>query len=316
MSRRSPERSTPSRNLRYVTEVWRGSYPVCGSRHRRSRSQTRSSARRHSFEQNLCRGDLWYAGTLRNIRAGRRNNQKKFMADYPRRRGLAGRFFPVPHALPVAPALGLPLFLTRRHSPVLLLGLPLGPLPRLLSTRCTAVTLRGSLRMKGLLTPLQQTHARPRPACWMHASGCLLIFGSVCRTFRKAHGRYSSQKLMPRRGTSNSSPGRSSSFTDRGSRTGSTRRKHNLSQLTPQRAGLLSALYVTATKHWRPTLHWSATMDHPHSATDIQQQKSNKKPAFEATCKAPRRSSRLSPKASAQRLHQRNELASLARHAD
>jgi hypothetical protein len=28
-----------------------------------------------------------------------------------------------------------------------------------------------------------------------------LIFGSVCRTFRKAHGRYSSQKLMPRRGT-------------------------------------------------------------------------------------------------------------------
>ena len=135
------------------------------------------------------------------------------MADYPRRlvRGLAGRFFPVLHALPVAPALGLALFLTRRRGPVLLLGLPLGPLPRLLSTRGTAVTLRGSLRRKGLLTALQQTHPRPRPACWMHASGCLLIFGSVCRTFRKAHGRYSSQKLMPRRGTSNSSPGRSSS---------------------------------------------------------------------------------------------------------
>src|SRR2546429_7262191 len=125
------------------------------------------------------------------------------MADYPRRlvRGLAGRFFPVLHALPVAPALGLALFLTRRRGPVLLLGLPLGPLPRLLSTRGTAVTLRGSLRRKGLLTALQQTHPRPRPACWMHASGCLLIFGSVCRTFRKAHGRYSSQKLMPRRGT-------------------------------------------------------------------------------------------------------------------
>src|SRR5580693_5454191 len=38
--------------------VWRGSYPVYAFRHRRSRSQTRSSARRHSFEQNLCRGDL------------------------------------------------------------------------------------------------------------------------------------------------------------------------------------------------------------------------------------------------------------------
>src|SRR5205823_6344187 len=43
------------------------------------------------------------------------------------------------------------------------------------------------------------------------SSDLLLIFGRVGRTFRKAHGRYSSQKLMPRRGTSNSSPGRSSS---------------------------------------------------------------------------------------------------------
>jgi hypothetical protein len=154
-------------------------------------------------------GISWYAGTLRNIRADRRNNQKNFRADYPR--CLAGLFFPVPHALAVALALGLPLFLTRRRGPVLLLCFPLGPLPRLLSTPGTAVALRGLLRMKGLLTSLQQTHPRPRPTCWMHASGCLLIFGSVCRTFRKAHGRYSSQKLMPRRGTSNSSPGRSSS---------------------------------------------------------------------------------------------------------
>src|SRR5229473_8274925 len=121
------------------------------------------------------------------------------MADYPRGlvRGLAGRFFPVLHALPVAPTLCLPFFLTRRRDPVLLLGLPLGPLPRLLSTPGTAVALRGLLRMKGLLTALQQTHPRPRPPCWMHPSdpsSCLLIFGSVCRTFRKAHGRYSSQK--------------------------------------------------------------------------------------------------------------------------
>src|ERR1700675_942349 len=119
------------------------------------------------------------------------------MADDPRRlvRGLAGRFFPVPQALPVAPALGLPHFHTRRRGPVLLLCFPLGPLPRLLSTRGTAVALRGLLRMKGLLTALQQTHARPRPTCWIQASACLLIFGSVCRTFRKAHARYSSQKL-------------------------------------------------------------------------------------------------------------------------
>ncbi len=157
-----------------------------------------------------------YAGTVRSNRAGRRRNQKKIRADYPRRliRCLADRFFPAPHALPVAPALRLALLLTQRCGPVLLLGFPLGPLSRLLSTPVAAVALRGLLRMKGLLTSLQQTHPRPRPPCWMHPSapsGCLLIFGSVCRTFRKAHGRYSSQKLMPRRGTTNSSPGRSSS---------------------------------------------------------------------------------------------------------
>ena len=104
------------------------------------------------------------------------------MADDPRGllRGLAGRFFPVLHALPVAPALCLPLFLTRRRGPVLLLGLPLGPLPRVLSTRSTAVALQGLLRMKGLLTSLQQTRARPRPPCRTHVSpsGCLLILGT------------------------------------------------------------------------------------------------------------------------------------------
>src|SRR6266851_5380903 len=73
---------------------------------------------------------------------------------------------------------------------------------------------------------------------------------------------------MPRRGTSNSSPGRSISFTDRGSASGSTRLKQTLSQLTPQRPGLLSSTSVTATEHWRPTLHWSTTMDHPHFAAD------------------------------------------------
>ena len=31
--------------------------PVGGSRHRRSRSTTRSTARRHGFEQKRCRGD-------------------------------------------------------------------------------------------------------------------------------------------------------------------------------------------------------------------------------------------------------------------
>ena len=32
--------------------------PALGSRHRRSRSETRFIARRHSSEQNFCRGDI------------------------------------------------------------------------------------------------------------------------------------------------------------------------------------------------------------------------------------------------------------------
>ena len=123
--------------------------------------------------------------------------------------------------------------------------------------------------MKGLLTSLQQTHARPRPACRMHASACLLILGSVCRTFRKAHGRYSSQKLMPRRGTANSSPGRSRIRSPTvGQEHAPLGVKHTLPQLTPQPTGLLSSPSATATELWRSVLNWSATMDHSHSAAD------------------------------------------------
>ncbi len=125
--------------------------------------------------------------------------------------------------------------------------------------------------MKGLLTSLQQTHARPRPACRMHASACLLILGSVCRTFRKAHGRYSSQKLMPRRGTANSSPGRSRIRSPTvGQEHAPLGVKHTLPQLTPQPTGLLSSPSATATELWRSVLNWSATMDHSHSAADTQ----------------------------------------------
>jgi hypothetical protein len=112
-----------------------------------------------------------------------------------------GLFFPVPHALPIAPALRLPFFLAPRRGPVFLLRLPLGPLLRLLPALVTAITLRGLLRPKAGAASLQQTPPRSWPAHRARTSGCLLIFGIVCRTFRKAHGRWSSQKLMPRRGT-------------------------------------------------------------------------------------------------------------------
>jgi len=109
--------------------------------------------------------------------------------------------FSRPDALSIASALGLPLLLPRRRGPVFLLCFPFRPFPCLLSALLTAIALRGPLRMEGLLTTLQQTLSRSRPTCRTSTSASLLISWIVCRTFRKAHGRYCSQKLMPRRGT-------------------------------------------------------------------------------------------------------------------
>ena len=53
----------------------------------------------------------------------------------------------------------------------------------------------------------------------------------------------------------------------------STRRKHTLPQLIPwqghDRLARNSSPPLTATDYWWSGLHWTATMDHSHSATDI-----------------------------------------------
>ena len=122
--------------------------------------------------------------------------------------------------------------------------------------------------MKGLFTSLQQTHPPSRPACQMHVSACLLIFGSVCRTFRKAHGRYCSQKLMPRRGTLIPLRGAGFPFTDRGSKTPRGANTLYLNSLSTDTSRLTAFPPLTATAHWRSGLHWTATMDQSLPATD------------------------------------------------
>ena len=124
--------------------------------------------------------------------------------------------------------------------------------------------------MKGLLTSLQQTHPRPWPPGWLHASGCLLIFGTVCRTFRKAHGRYSSQKLMPRGGTLIPLRGAAVLFVHRPWISDKLQSAQTHSISTHSKTG--PAYYLrppsTATELWRSNLSWSETMAQSHPAAD------------------------------------------------
>ncbi len=76
MSRRSPERSTPSRILRYFTRC--GVAPTLSAAlaivvpaPKRAPAHAGTLSNRISAV-----GISWYAGTVRNNRAGRRNNQK------------------------------------------------------------------------------------------------------------------------------------------------------------------------------------------------------------------------------------------------
>ena len=108
-------------------------------------------------------------------------------------------------ARPVAAALRLPLLLAVRRPTITSPRLPLPPLPCLLPTRLAAIAGHRLLGPEGLLTALQQTPPRSRSAS--RALSALprrgpLILERICRIFRRAHGRWCSQKLMPRRGTS------------------------------------------------------------------------------------------------------------------
>lgn len=127
----------------------------------------------------------------RNSLAGRSNDQKKILSDYPR--GLSNClwlwWFPAPHPLPVAPALTVPFLLAQRRRPVSLLRLPPRPLPRRLPAAFAAIALVRLPGMKALLASFQQTTPHPRPACQSLPPTRLLIFGMTCRTLGKAHGR-------------------------------------------------------------------------------------------------------------------------------
>jgi hypothetical protein len=144
--------------------------------------------------------------TSRSSPAGRRRPRKKILSDDPR--GPSNRLFlggvAVPDALPVAPTLPVPFLFARPRGSVGLLALPPRPFPRRLPASIAAIALPRLPGTKALLTSFEQTAARPRPtfgALPPLARCCPLILERVCRIFRRAHGRWCSQKLMPRRGT-------------------------------------------------------------------------------------------------------------------
>ena|SRR6516225_5014708 len=123
---------------------------------------------------------------------GRKKNFGGPFSDDPRhlRNCLFLRRFPVPDALPVAPALPVPLLLALGRSPVSVLGLPPRPLPRSLPAAGAAIPLAHSLGAKALLASLQQATPPPRPAGRSFPPTDLLLLGTACRILGRAHGRY------------------------------------------------------------------------------------------------------------------------------
>ena len=137
---------------------------------------------------------------------------KKLLSDYPRgiRNGFVCWWFSAPDALPIAPALPVPLLFAGRSVPVSLLGFPPRPGPRRLPALLAAIALPRMSRPKVLLTSFEQTPPGAGPAHQPFASAALLIFGMACRTLGKAQGRSLLPEALPRRGL-HSSPGRSRS---------------------------------------------------------------------------------------------------------
>src|SRR5450759_3762615 len=109
-----------------------------------------------------------------------------FCSDYPR--GLVNCLwlwgFPAFHALPVAPALTVPLLLAGPGRPVSFLGLPARPFPRRFPARLAG--------RQALCAPFQHTTpgpgGTPRPTR-QSLPPTLLIFGMTCRILGRAHGR-------------------------------------------------------------------------------------------------------------------------------
>src|SRR3954451_844344 len=108
-----------------------------------------------------------------------------FCSDYPR--GIVNCPWlwglPAFHALPVAPALTVPLLLAGLGCPVSFLGLPSRPFPRRFPALFAAITLARLPGSEALIAPFQQTapHPRlPRRDCNNRRSKKFLHGSNVC----------------------------------------------------------------------------------------------------------------------------------------
>jgi hypothetical protein len=105
--------------------------------------------------------------------------------------------------LPIAAALGPPLLLAVQGLTIASPRLPPSPPAGFRLARLTAIARQRLLGPENLPAALQQTPPPARSAS--RALSALprrgpLILERICRIFRRAHGRWCSQKLMPRRG--------------------------------------------------------------------------------------------------------------------
>ena len=208
MSSQSPAPINTSRLPRAVATAW---HSACGtplSRRVSVASAARVPRRAPSHagtraSRTVAAASAAGARSPRSSRAGRNRHRKNFLVITLAASGTASfsggfRLF---DALPVAPALPVPLLFARRRGPVLCLGLPPRPRPRRLPAPLAAIALPRLSRPKALLASLEQTQPGPRPARQPFPRAPPSCFSGWLVGFSGGPmGGHCSQKLLPRRG--------------------------------------------------------------------------------------------------------------------
>ncbi len=135
------------------------------SHQRLSRSNTRSKARRHAWEQKRCSGDRRLRWNSSYHPGRSQEHEKKFSWDDPRAAyGIGFLFlaFLLPYSVPAA--LGTTDLLPIGGLPILMPGFPLSPFRRFFPAMLAAVTRQRMIRPEYPAAAFQQASPAPRPA--------------------------------------------------------------------------------------------------------------------------------------------------------
>lgn len=162
------------------------------SHQRLSRSRTRSSARRHAWEQKRRSGDRLLRWNSSYHPGRSQEHEKKFSCDDPRAACQVVFLllaFLLPHS--VSAALNAANLFPAISFPVCAPGFPLSPFCRLIPAMFAAIAFPGMIRPEYEPTAFQQTQTGTRPpriSLDTTPYSFCLIFELSCRMFTIAHG--------------------------------------------------------------------------------------------------------------------------------